>query len=93
MHCMIAASREMSDEPYNVSNRRKIYVYQIIDNIEKSLPYKVTHEYIDGTPGDQIGVYGVNNKIVSDLNWTPKISFEDGMAMMIKWAINKDCNK
>lgn len=80
-------------EIYNVSNRRKIYVYQIIDNIEKSLPYKVTHEYIDGTPGDQIGVYGVNNKIVSDLNWTPKISFEDGMAMMIKWAINKDCSK
>lgn len=45
-------------EVYNVSNCRKIHVYEIIDIIKKSLPFAVTHEYIEGTPGDQMGVYG-----------------------------------
>lgn len=77
-------------EVYNVSNQRKIYVREIINVIEKSLPFKITHEYIEGTPGDQRGIYGVNKKIISDLDWRPKVSFEDGMQKMIQWAL--DCN-
>lgn len=33
-------------------------MHEIVDIIEKSLPFTVTHEYIEGTPGDQMGVYG-----------------------------------
>lgn len=77
-------------EIYNVSNCRKIYVHQIIDTIEKALPFEVTHEYVGGTPGDQTGVYGRNDKIVSDLDWHPLHSFEEGMDKMIKWALDKE---
>lgn len=73
---------------YNVSNKRKIHVYEIIDLIEKTLPFDVTHEYVEGTPGDQMGVYGINDKIKRDLNWEPQVTFEEGMKMMIK-----DCLK
>lgn len=74
-------------EVYNVSNCRKIYVKDIVDYIETHLPFKVTHEYVDGTPGDQKGVYGVNDKIKEELGWTGKVSFEEGMQRMIDWAL------
>lgn len=73
-------------EIYNVSNERKIHVYEIIEQIECSLPYPVTHEYVSGTPGDQRGVYGKWDKIHSHLGWMPQISFEDGLKKMIDWA-------
>lgn len=73
-------------EIYNVSNNRKIHVHEIVEQIELSLPYNVTHEYIAGTPGDQRGVFGKWGKIHTQLGWEPKISFEDGLKKMIDWA-------
>jgi UDP-glucose 4-epimerase len=74
-------------EAYNVSNAHQIHVYEIIDIIEKTLPFKVTHEYIESTPGDQMGIYGDFSKIEKDLGWKGTISFEEGMRMMVEWAI------
>lgn len=74
-------------EIYNVSNCRKIHVKDIVNYIETHLPFKVTHEYVAGTPGDQNGVYGVNDKIKADLGWEGKVSFEEGMQRMIDWAL------
>jgi UDP-glucose 4-epimerase len=73
-------------EVYNVSNCRPVYVHQIIETIEQTLPYNVTHEYVEGTPGDQKGIYGNYGKIEKDLGWKGKISFEEGMQRMIEWA-------
>lgn len=77
-------------ENYNVSNGRKIYVHEIIDLIKAHLPFPVSHEYIEGTPGDQMGIYGLNNKIRKDLGWVPEISFETGMEKMINWAYTQN---
>lgn len=77
-----------SFEIYNVSNCRKIHVHEIINFIEKELPFDVTHEYIEGTPGDQMGVYGTNEKIKRDLCWEARTSFEEGMSKMVKWAVS-----
>jgi UDP-glucose 4-epimerase len=74
-------------EVYNVSNARQIHVYEIIDIIEKTLPFKVIHEYVEGTPGDQMGVYGDFSKIEKDLDWNGVVSFEEGMKKMIDWAL------
>lgn len=74
-------------EVYNVSNRRKIHVKDIVAYIEEHLPYEVTHKYVQGTPGDQNGVYGVNDKIKTDLGWEGKVTFEEGMQRMIDWAL------
>ena len=77
-------------EVYNVSNQQKIHVWEVVDIIKKYLPFEVTHEYIEGTPGDQMGVYGINKKIMKDLHWLPKVSFEDGMRKMIRWALENE---
>lgn len=76
-------------EIYNVSNCRKIHVKDIVDYIEKHLPFTVTHEYVEGTPGDQNGVYGVKDKIMKDLGWKGQVSFEEGMQRMIDWSLKR----
>ena len=71
---------------FNVSCGKPQTVESIIDIIRESLPYDVTVEYTAGTPGDQHGIYGHNEKIKRVLGWEPKISFNEGMRLMIEWA-------
>ena len=59
-------------------------IYQIVTR----LPYDVSVEYSGGTPGDQFGIYGDNSKIKKELGWNPKFSFDEGMSLMIDWAID-----
>jgi UDP-glucose 4-epimerase len=76
-------------EIYNVSTSFKTTVEQVLEEITANLPYPVTIEYIEGTPGDQKGVYGDNTKLKSHVNWQPKITFKDGIRMMVDWAREK----
>ena len=87
---MLAINRKCGKnyEVYNVSNSRQIFVRDIIAFIEDYLPFKVSHEYVEGTLGDQKGVFGSNDKIKRDLEWSSKYNFEEGMKMMIDWAIS-----
>lgn len=71
-------------EVFNVSNGRKVPVSMVIDFIKSRLP-RVTHEYTNGTPGDQHGIYGKSDKL-QNLGWMPQITFEEGMERMIAWA-------
>lgn len=71
---------------YNISNKRKIKVEYIIELIQKQLP-KTTVEYVEGTPGDQFGIYGENMKAIKELNWEPVVNFESGMKKFIDYAI------
>ena len=88
---VLALRREKGElyEVYNVATGRKKTVEELINNIRKSLPYDVSVEYVDGTPGDQHGIYGDNKKIKEDLAWNPKVLFEEGAAKMIEWAIKE----
>lgn len=82
-------SRKKGDvyEVYNVSNACKTRVFKIVELIEKSLLFKVIHQYVEGTLSDQMGGYGDNSKIIRDLDWTSKISFKEGMSKMVVWAL------
>lgn len=75
-------------EIYNVSTNKATFVKDIIKLIVNNVNFDVTYEYVDGTPGDQFGIYGSNEKIKKDLGWLPTFTFEDGMKKMIEWAVN-----
>lgn len=75
-------------EIYNVSTNKPTLVKDIIKLIVDNVNFDVTYEYIEGTPGDQFGIYGRNEKIKKDLSWFPAFTFEDGMKKMIEWAVN-----
>lgn len=85
----LSMNREVGEpyEVFNVSNKRPIHVHEIIDYIETHLPFEVTHEYVEGTPGDQKGIYGEFTKINQVLGWKGAIQFEEGMQKMIDWAL------
>lgn len=78
-------------EIFNVSSGKKRTVEELIEFIKEKLSgeFAVTAEYIEGTPGDQHGIYGDNKKIYDMLGWIPKIDFEKGATMMIDWAIKE----
>lgn len=76
-------------EIFNICSGKKKTVEELIETIKNKLPYKITVKYIEGTYGDQHGIYGDYSKINNILGWEPEISFEQGSSMMIEWAMKK----
>lgn len=74
---------------FNVSTGKATTVEKVIDCIIQNLPYEISVEYLEGTPGDQFGIYGDNHKIMDCLGWKPLVEFEDGMKRMIEWALEE----
>lgn len=72
---------------YNVSTGEKTTVENVIKEIKRNMPFPVTETYTDGTPGDQMGVYGDNSKIRTELKWNPEYTFKNGIEKMVKWAL------
>ena len=73
-------------ESYNVCNGEKVTVEKIVETIKLNLPYNVSTEYGEGTPGDQNGIIGDYSKILKDLGWKGKMKFDEGIKEMIIWA-------
>jgi UDP-glucose 4-epimerase len=80
-------------EFYNVSTGQKQTVEEVINVITNELNTGVTVEYVEGTPGDQHGIFGNNEKIKNDLSWTSKYDFKSGMKKMIEWAVSSKKNR
>ena len=57
----------------------------MIDKIVAYIPYEISVEYSNSTPGDQFGTYGDATKIERDLGWKYRINLDDGLKKMIKW--------
>lgn len=71
---------------YNVSTGVATTVECVIENIKANLPFAVSVSYHEGTPGDQHGIYGDNSLLKKVLPWTPRCTFESGIAKMVSWA-------
>jgi len=74
-------------EVYNISSGKSHTVESLVNILDKYL--NVTVEYVDGTLGDQHGIYGNSNKAYSELNWKANTPFDDGAKEMIDWAIKE----
>ncbi len=74
---------------YNVSTGTKTTVGEVINSINGMFFGNLKIQYEGETPGDIFGIYGDNNLIKSDLDWSPKINFKDGLANMYNW-INRN---
>lgn len=78
-------------EIFNVGTGKKTTFGMIIDRISENLGKEITIEYGKGTPGDQHGIYGDVTKLREVLGLTTRVSFEEGMKIMVDWA--KGLNK
>lgn len=69
----------------NVSTNKKTYVHQILELIQKNLPFKIEIVVnLIGTKGDQKGIFCDNSEATRILEWTPAISIEEGIKMTIQ---------
>ncbi len=72
---------------FNVCTGKATTVETVVKTICDFLPYEVQVEYTEGTPGDQFGIFGDNEKIQRAMGWSPKVEFRDGMKRMVEWAV------
>ena len=71
---------------FNISTGIPTYVYQLLDTIKLCLENKIEIAVIEGTPGDQFGIFGSNWYAKTTLGWEPKTAFDEGMKAMIAYA-------
>ncbi len=71
---------------FNVCNQKPCTVEELINSIRSNFENEVSVEFKGSTPGDQFGIYGDNNQLKSHLNWKPKVTLDEGLSLMCKWA-------
>ncbi len=76
---------DVNYDVYNVSNSYPVKVIEMIDAIKSSTDKNMNVVEIEGTPGDQFGIYGSNEKLKA-LGWAPGTKHEEGIHNMIQWA-------
>jgi UDP-glucose 4-epimerase len=86
---VLYCSENYNFEIFNVCTGNKQTVENVINKIKSELPFAVNVEYISGTPGDQHGIYGDNQKIKTKLGWSPNYTFDIGMKKMVQWALTE----
>lgn len=96
---VINATLAVVDDPvtfgqsYNVATGKKTHVYELLDNIIEAFSYDPDMypiDYVEGTPGDQFGIYADISKIEKHLGWKPKTEGKEGVKKMANWVKNKD---
>jgi hypothetical protein len=71
---------------YNISTGKKTTVEEVIAIIKEHLPNLDRVNYLEGTPGDQFGIYGSYTEAQNKLSWVPKVDFCTGFDIMFGWA-------
>lgn len=88
--CIMAANGNEANlfNVYTTATNRKTTCEQLVKMICRELPFEVTVEYSGETKGDQFGIFCSYEKIYNSLGWEPKVSLEQGLKLMVTWAIN-----
>ena len=74
---------------YNICSGKPTLVSELLEAIQLNLGKKVNISFQDGTPGDQFGIFGSFDKINKHIDWKPKVYLNEGLKLMVDWALNK----
>jgi len=81
---VLALKPAAANRIYNLDGAEKVTVKQIAEMIQK-LVGNVPIEYIEGRPGDFAGKEISSERARRELNWEPKILFEEGLRRYLTW--------
>ncbi|MHC4105382.1 MAG: NAD-dependent epimerase/dehydratase family protein [Planctomycetota bacterium] len=70
---------------YNLEGSRAISVKEVAETVQKLMGEGVKIEYKEARPGDYEGKHVSGNKAKRELDWEPKVDFEEGMKRYIDW--------
>jgi UDP-glucose 4-epimerase len=82
---MLALSGRAENQVYNLEGAQKITIKDIADTLKRVLGGGVKIEYVPARPGDYGGKKVSASKILKELEWEPKVGFEEGMRRTIEW--------
>ena len=81
---VLALNSIAKNKIYNLDGKEKVTIKQIAETIQKILG-DVKIEYIPGRPGDFSGKEISSELTQRELDWEPKVSFEEGVRRYINW--------
>jgi UDP-glucose 4-epimerase len=89
---LLALSARAENQVYNLEGPAKISIKDVADTINKVLGGGVRVEYVAARPGDYAGKEVSARKVQQELEWEPKIDFEEGMRRTVEWFKPKYLN-
>lgn len=75
---------------YNVGTGVRTTVRELLDNIEKELPFNIEIKFAEPTPGDQFGIFSNISKAKNEIKWYPNTGLKEGLSSMVKWYLSID---
>ena len=86
---ILAMSTRAENQVYNLEGSEKISIAEVARTINKVLGGGVRIEYTASRAGDYAGKEVSAKKILRDLDWKPRVNFEEGMKRTVEWFIEK----
>lgn len=88
VRAFVAAKRAMKPGfvAYNIATGVRTTVADVVSLIKEYVPKISSVEYVDGTLGDQYGIFGDFRKAQSGIDWEATVDFRSGLKNMIEWA-------
>lgn len=77
------------NQTYNLEGRRKITVLEVAKGIRTNLGDQVKLEFVPERPGDFGGKEVSAAKAMRELNWNPRVEFEEGLQVTVDWFCRK----
>jgi len=89
---ILALKNIAKNKIYNLDGREKITIKQIAETIKKVLG-NVKIEYTSARPGDFSGKDASSALAEKELEWVPRISFEEGIRRYINWYKEREARR
>lgn len=77
------------NKTYNLEGAEKVTIKQIAEIVQKLIG-NVAIEYVPGRPGDFSGKEISSERAHRELNWSPQVSFEEGVRRYIAWYTERE---
>jgi UDP-glucose 4-epimerase len=90
---MLAMSARAENQVYNLEGSQKITITDVAMTIDKVLGGGVRIEHVPARPGDYGGKEVSAKKVLYELEWEPKVDFEEGMKRTVEWFMQKYRNE
>jgi UDP-glucose 4-epimerase len=90
---MLAMSARAENQVYNLEGSQKITITDVATTIDKVLGGGVRIEHVPARPGDYGGKEVSAKKVLHELEWEPKVDFEEGMKRTVEWFMQRYRNE
>jgi UDP-glucose 4-epimerase len=82
---VLAMSSRAENQVYNLEGSEKISISDVAETIDKVLGGGIRIEHTPARPGDYAGKEVSAKKVLNELDWEPRVNFEEGMKRTVDW--------